>query len=100
MKALQLAAPGGLDHLHLTTLPDAPPPAAGEIQVRIHATSLNYHDLLVVSRPGATADGRIPMADGAGMVTAVGAGVTSVLLFITLKKIHAIRGDEEDAPKE
>jgi len=76
MKALQLAAPGGLDHLHLTTLPDAPPPAAGEIQVRIHATSLNYHDLLVVSRPGATADGRIPMADGAGVVTAVGAGVT------------------------
>ena len=35
MKALQLAAPGGLDHLHLTTLPDAPPPGAGEIQVRI-----------------------------------------------------------------
>jgi len=27
---------------------------------------------------------------------AVGAGVTSVLFFITLKKIHAIRGDEED----
>ncbi|WP_442339368.1 alcohol dehydrogenase catalytic domain-containing protein, partial [Comamonas aquatica] len=76
MKALQLAAPGGLDHLHLTTLPDAPLPGAGEIQVRIHATSLNYHDLLVVSRPGATADGRIPMADGAGVVTAVGAGVT------------------------
>jgi uncharacterized MnhB-related membrane protein len=25
-----------------------------------------------------------------------GAGVTSVLFFITLKKIHAIRGDEED----
>ncbi len=27
---------------------------------------------------------------------AVGAGVTSILFFITLKKIHAIRGDEED----
>ncbi|MCE5342303.1 MAG: DUF4040 domain-containing protein [Eubacteriales bacterium] len=27
---------------------------------------------------------------------AVGAGVTSVLFFITLKKIHAIKGDEED----
>lgn len=26
---------------------------------------------------------------------AVGAGVTSVLFFITLKKIHAMRGDEE-----
>ena len=27
---------------------------------------------------------------------AVGAGVTSVLFFVTLKKIHAIRPEEED----
>lgn len=27
---------------------------------------------------------------------AVGAGVTSILFFVTLKKIHAIKGDEED----
>ena len=27
---------------------------------------------------------------------AVGAGITSLLLFVTLKKIHAIRGDEEE----
>ena len=27
---------------------------------------------------------------------AVGAGVTSVLFFFTLKKIHAIKGDEEN----
>lgn len=27
---------------------------------------------------------------------AVGAGVTSVLFFVTLKKIHAIKGDEEN----
>ncbi|NLI20668.1 MAG: DUF4040 domain-containing protein [Clostridiales bacterium] len=30
---------------------------------------------------------------------AVGAGVTGVLFFITLKKIHAIQGDEEDDKK-
>lgn len=30
----------------------------------------------------------------------VGAGVTSVLFFITLKKIHAIQGDEEDDPQK
>ena len=76
MKAMQLAAPGGLDHLKLVTLPTAAAPGAGQIQVRIHASSLNFHDLAVVSRPGAAADGRIPMADGAGVVTAVGAGVT------------------------
>ena len=27
---------------------------------------------------------------------AVGAGITSVLFFVTLKKIHAIRGDREN----
>lgn len=76
MKAQQLKAPGGLSNLHLTTIDHAPPPRAGEIQVRVHASSLNYHDLLVVTRPNAAADGRIPMADGAGVVTAVGEGVT------------------------
>ena len=57
MKAMQLAAPGGLANLQLTDLPAAAAPAAGEIQVRIHASSLNFHDLGVVSRPGAAADG-------------------------------------------
>lgn len=76
MKAIRIAAPGGLDRLQITTLAEAAAPQAGEIQVRIHASSLNYHDLLVASREGATAPGRIPMADGAGVVTAVGAGVT------------------------
>ena len=76
MHAMQLAAPGGLDHLRATTLPAAAAPQAGEIQVRIHASSLNYHDLLVVTRPNAAADGRIPLSDGAGVVTAVGAGVS------------------------
>ncbi|BBF43342.1 pH adaptation potassium efflux system protein B1 [Lachnospiraceae bacterium KM106-2] len=27
---------------------------------------------------------------------AVGAGVTSILFFVTLKKIHAIKGEEDD----
>ena len=76
MKAIRVNAPGGLEHLQLYEAPEAAAPQAGEIQVRIHATSLNYHDLLVCARPGATADGRIPMADGAGVVTAVGAGVS------------------------
>lgn len=31
---------------------------------------------------------------------AVGAGVTSILFFITLKKIHAISDMEKDRPKE
>ena len=34
--------------------------------------------------------------DLASTEAAVGAGVTSLLFFITLKKIHASRGDEEE----
>ena len=30
---------------------------------------------------------------------AVGAGVTSILFFITLKKIHAIKGEDRDEKK-
>ena len=76
MKAMQLAAPGGLDHLQLVEVPAPPPPKAGEITVRLHASSLNFHDLAVVAGRSPTADGRIPMADGAGVVTAIGPGVT------------------------
>lgn len=76
MQAIQLQQPGGLDHLQLVELPAPGTPAAGEIQVRIHASSLNYHDLMVVSGASPTADKRIPMADGAGTVTAVGEAVT------------------------
>lgn len=31
---------------------------------------------------------------------AVGAGITSLLLFVTLKKIHAIKGGESDGEAE
>ncbi len=75
MKAIQLQHPGGLDHLRLVDMAAPGAPAAGEIQVRIHASSLNYHDLGVVAGHARAADGRIPMADGAGVVTATGDGV-------------------------
>jgi NADPH:quinone reductase-like Zn-dependent oxidoreductase len=76
MKAVTLGAPGGLDRLKLVELPDPGAPAAGEIRVRLHANSLNFHDYAVVRGFLPSADGRIPMADGAGLVEAVGAGVT------------------------
>ena len=75
MKAIQLRSPGGLDNLILVDLPDPGEPAPGEIRVRLHASSLNYHDLGVVTQADWQADGRIPMSDGAGVVEAVGAGV-------------------------
>ncbi|AZG07627.1 NAD(P)-dependent alcohol dehydrogenase [Pigmentiphaga sp. H8] len=75
MKAVALGAPGGLDHIQLIDLPDPGSPAAGEIRVRLHASSLNYHDYLVALRTDERHFGRIPMADGAGVVEQVGRGV-------------------------
>jgi NADPH:quinone reductase-like Zn-dependent oxidoreductase len=76
MKAIVVRAPGGLDRLELRELPDPGAPRAGEIRVALHATSLNFHDLLVANGSIPTDDGRILMADGAGVVEAVGEGVT------------------------
>lgn len=76
MKGIRLKAPGGLDHLTVVELPAAAAPGRGEITVRLHASSLNYHDYRVMAVPGSVADGRIPMSDGAGVVEAVGEGVT------------------------
>jgi NADPH:quinone reductase-like Zn-dependent oxidoreductase len=76
MKAIQLLHPAGLDNLRLVDMPAPGAPAAGEIQVRIHASSLNYHDLGVVTGHARAQEGRIPMSDGAGVVTSVGEGVT------------------------
>lgn len=76
MKAITLRAPGGLENLTLVELDDPGQPAYGEIRVAIHATSLNFHDLLVADGSIPTADQRIMMADGAGIVEAVGEGVS------------------------
>ena len=75
MRAMKLKNPGGLDQLIMSNI-EARPPGPGEIQVRIEASSLNFHDYAVVAGMLPVADGRIPMSDGAGTVTAVGDGVT------------------------
>jgi len=74
MKAI-VTAPGGLDALKLVDLPDPGRPGPGEIRVALHGSSLNYHDLGVASGRTPT-DGRVLMADGAGVVEEVGEGVT------------------------
>lgn len=76
MKAIKIAAPAGLKNLALVDLADPGKAGRGEIRVRIHANSLNFHDYLVVAGKMQTADGRIPMSDGAGVVEDVGEGVT------------------------
>lgn len=76
MKAILLRAPGGLENLKCADLEDPGPPRHGQIRVRLHASSLNYHDYNVATIPGATAYARIPLSDGAGVVEEVGEGVS------------------------
>ncbi|TXC71040.1 NAD(P)-dependent alcohol dehydrogenase [Sphingomonas ginsenosidivorax] len=76
MKIIALQSPGGLDRLSVTVRPDPGQPGPGEIRVALHGSTLNYHDLGVVLGKMPTADGRVPLADGAGIVEAVGEGVT------------------------
>ena len=76
MKAIRLRQPAGLDNLKFEDMEGPGAPGPGEIKVRLRASSLNYHDYIVVVGGIPTPDGRIPMSDGAGEVVAVGAGVT------------------------
>ncbi|MCC7251545.1 NAD(P)-dependent alcohol dehydrogenase [Hyphomicrobium sp.] len=76
MKSIKVSQPGGLDKLQVAEIADPGPPGAGQIRVRLHASSLNYHDYAVTIGAIPADDGRIPMSDGAGVVEAVGAGVT------------------------
>ncbi|MDX8452702.1 alcohol dehydrogenase catalytic domain-containing protein [Mesorhizobium sp. VK9D] len=75
MKTFVVRTPGGLDRLEIVERDDPGAPGPGEVRVAIHATSINFHDLLVANGGIPTGDGRVLMADGAGVVEAVGAGV-------------------------
>lgn len=75
MQAIRVKQPGGLDNLALVDT-ESRDPGPGEIRVRNHASSLNFHDYCVVIGLLPVEQDRIPMSDGAGLVEAVGEGVT------------------------
>lgn len=79
MKVWQIVGDGGIDALEQADRP-APVPGPGQIGVRVRANSINYRDLNTVRAPGRVgiAFPRIPNSDGAGDVTALGAGVTGL----------------------
>lgn len=67
-----------LDDMHLIER-EVPQPGPGEVQIRVRACSLNYRDQLIPQGKymgGTIAQDIVPLSDGAGEVTAVGAGVT------------------------
>lgn len=74
MKCYQLSATPGLADLKAGSRPE-PVAAQGELLVRVRATSLNFHDYLVVTGVLPASAGRIPMSDGVGEIVALGDGV-------------------------
>jgi len=76
MKSIVVHPPGGLDRIELIDRPDPGQPGPGEIRVAIHASSLNFHDLAVAAGKMPLTEDRVLMSDGAGIVEAVGPGVT------------------------
>lgn len=78
MRAYQIAR-FGLEHLELKNLPD-PQPGPGEVLLEVQALSLNYRDFLVIQggyNPSLDLPAT-PFSDAAGVVAAVGDGVSRV----------------------
>jgi NADPH:quinone reductase-like Zn-dependent oxidoreductase len=81
MKLYRVAEFIGPSGLQLCEEPDPTPPGPGQVIVRLRATSINFRDSIALrgfmQRVGTgMAPNHIPMCDGAGEVSAVGAGVT------------------------
>ncbi len=78
MKALIVKEHGPLENLLLEEVPD-PAPGPGEVLVDVHAASVNFPDLLVIGGTYQVLPPRpfSPGKDMAGVVAAVGTGVTT-----------------------
>jgi NADPH:quinone reductase len=79
MKALIVTEHGPLEKISLGEFPD-PKPGKGEVLVDVHAASVNFPDLLVIGGTYQNLPPRpfVPGKDLAGVVAAVGEGVTRV----------------------
>ena len=74
---LQIRMPGDLESLELAAF-ERVSPGPGQIEVAVTASSINFADVLVVFGRYPSFEGRLPQpgTDFAGVVTAVGPGVT------------------------
>lgn len=73
----RLSDASGFDSMKLNKSAPIPQPGPGQVQIKFHACSLNYRDL-IISRgeyPAKTKPQVVPASDGAGEVSAVGEGV-------------------------
>ena len=81
MEAYRIDRFGSVDGIVLRSSED-PRPGPKEILMRVHASSLNYRDLMLLKGGGRgpTKLGVVPLSDGAGEVAGIGDGVTRVRL--------------------
>jgi zinc-binding alcohol dehydrogenase/oxidoreductase len=77
MKALVHEAKTGLEGLSFREIEEAKP-KAGEVRVRLKGAGLNHRDLFTLTRHKETEPPLIIGSDGAGVIEAVGEGVTNV----------------------
>lgn len=80
MKVMELKGGWGLEHVVEGVRPD-PVAGAGEVLIRMAASSVNYRDAVVVRRGYGRLSGELPLIilqDGAGRVVACGPGVARV----------------------
>src|SRR4051794_8491699 len=92
MKAMVCESFGGPEVLALRDVPDPAPPGAGEIQVRIGARGVQYVDVLMLAgkyqfRPEPPF---IPGSEGAGVVVAVGNGVSDFRVGDRVMSRHSL----------
>jgi NADPH:quinone reductase-like Zn-dependent oxidoreductase len=80
MKALTLAATGGIEHLKVQELPEPSIQSPGDVSVRVQAAALNRLDLFVATGlPGSSLSfPHVVGSDGAGVVREVGGGVSGI----------------------
>jgi zinc-binding alcohol dehydrogenase/oxidoreductase len=98
MRAISLQAQGGPEMLRPTQLPD-PEPGPGEVVVDLAAAALNHRD--VWQRTAAGNDGAVLGSDGAGRISALGAGVDGVELGAEVVINPSVGwGDREDGPAD
>jgi NADPH2:quinone reductase len=77
MRAIRVESPGGPEVMKLSEVP-TPPPGAGQALVRIEAAGVNFIDIYQRSGAYKLPTPFTPGQEGAGLVDAVGDGVTEV----------------------
>lgn len=75
MKRVEVSDPSTIDNLQFVER-DIPKPRANEVLIRVRASSLNFHDYLVVTGILPAKAGTVPLSDGVGEVVETGESVT------------------------